>query len=222
MWRRRSSRPHRGRIRLDSNPSLGIAAGLYSPVMQVTGLTNFGGGLNGTSFGNYWFTTWQMSKTTRSGARGSIRSRQGSPFSGFVQISCSPPIETESSGSTRCRTFSSTGQRLAAGCSTGDLTPRALRQSVLGCTVKETVGRPAIFGVNIGLRLQEPASIQTELSGKLANLRTLGAPANLLRRSVISESDVGEPRANRDGVGSLQDRTNRRSRRCWHLRRAAA
>src|SRR5262245_18833888 len=44
---------------LGSDPSLGIAPGLYAPVIQVTGLTNFGGGLNGTSFGNYWFTTWQ-------------------------------------------------------------------------------------------------------------------------------------------------------------------
>src|SRR6202007_114995 len=38
---------------LGSDPSLGIAPGLYAPVIQVAGLTNFGGGLNGTSFGNY-------------------------------------------------------------------------------------------------------------------------------------------------------------------------
>lgn len=45
---------------LGADQGLGIAPGLYAPVIQVTGLTNFAGGLNGTSFGNYWFTAWQF------------------------------------------------------------------------------------------------------------------------------------------------------------------
>ena len=45
---------------LGADQSLGIAPGLYAPVIQVTGLSNESGGLNGTSYGNYWFTTYQF------------------------------------------------------------------------------------------------------------------------------------------------------------------
>src|SRR5262249_48955724 len=44
---------------LGTDNTLGVVPGLYAPVIQVTGLTSFQGGLNGTSYGNYWFTTWQ-------------------------------------------------------------------------------------------------------------------------------------------------------------------
>jgi hypothetical protein len=37
-----------------------VVPGLLAPVIPVTGLTAFQGGLNGTSFGNYWFTTYQF------------------------------------------------------------------------------------------------------------------------------------------------------------------
>ena len=44
---------------LGTDNTLGVVPGLYAPVIQVTGLTSLGGGLNGTSYGNYWFTTYQ-------------------------------------------------------------------------------------------------------------------------------------------------------------------
>jgi hypothetical protein len=44
---------------LGADNTLGVVPGLWAPAIQVTGLTAFGGGLNGTSYGNYWFTTYQ-------------------------------------------------------------------------------------------------------------------------------------------------------------------
>src|SRR5262249_9736968 len=45
---------------LGADNTLGPLPGLYAPVIQVTGFSPFQGGLNGTSFGNYWFTTYQV------------------------------------------------------------------------------------------------------------------------------------------------------------------
>src|SRR5262249_31754281 len=45
---------------LGTDNTLGPLPGLYAPVIQITNLTPFQGGLNGTSFGNYWFTTYQV------------------------------------------------------------------------------------------------------------------------------------------------------------------
>src|SRR5262249_48676138 len=45
---------------LGADNTLGVVPGLYAPVIQVTGLAPFQGGLNGTSYGNYWFTTYQL------------------------------------------------------------------------------------------------------------------------------------------------------------------
>src|SRR4029077_1482898 len=44
---------------LGADTSLGVQPGLYAPVIQVSGLTAFQGGINGTSFGTFSFTTYQ-------------------------------------------------------------------------------------------------------------------------------------------------------------------
>jgi opacity protein-like surface antigen len=56
----------------------------------------------------------------------------------------------------------------------GALTPRALRQYVVGAYVEDDFRATQNLGINLGLRY-EPASVPTEVHGKLANLRTLGS-----------------------------------------------
>jgi hypothetical protein len=56
----------------------------------------------------------------------------------------------------------------------GTLTPRALRQNVFGVYIDDDYRPTGNLSLNFGLRY-EPASVPTEVNGKLANLRTLGS-----------------------------------------------
>jgi hypothetical protein len=157
---------------LGSDPSLGIAPGLYAPVVQVTGLTNFGGGLNGTSFGNYWFTTWQMYDD----AFWSVGKHSIKVGFAFERIYSDFLLAANPNGVFRFNTLGDflVNRPASAQLQYGPLTPRALRQNVFGVYVEDDYRPIGNLSVNLGLRY-EPASVPTEVNGRLANLRTLGS-----------------------------------------------
>lgn len=157
---------------LGADPSLGIAPGLYAPVIQVGGLTNFGGGLNGTSFGDYWYTTWQMyDDIVWNAGRHSLKAGFA-----FERIHSNFLLAANPNGVYRFDTLADfLGNRpTSLQLQSGGLTPRALRQNVFGVYVEDDYRPAANLTLNFGLRY-EPASVPTEVDGKLANLRTLGS-----------------------------------------------
>ena len=157
---------------LGSDPSLGIAPGLYAPVIQVTGLTNFGGGLNGTSFGNYWFTTWQIyDDAFWSAGKHSIKAGFA-----FQRIHSDFLLAANPNGVFRFNTLADflVNRPTSLQLQYGALTPRALRQNVFGVYIEDDYRPTENLSMNLGLRY-EPASVPTEVNGKLANLRTLGS-----------------------------------------------
>jgi hypothetical protein len=157
---------------LGSDPSLGGAPGLYAPVIQVTGLTNFAGGLDGTSYGKYWFTTWQIyDDAFWSAGKHSIKAGFA-----FERIDSDLLLSASPNGVYRFNTLADflVNRPTLLQFQSGALTPRALRQNVFGAYVEDDYRPFGKLTVNLGLRY-EPASVPTEAQGKLANLRTLGS-----------------------------------------------
>lgn len=152
--------------------TLGVKPGLYAPVIQVTGLTPFQGGLNGTSFGNYWFTTWQFyddafwTKGKHSLKFGFSSERIDSNF----LLAANPD------GVFRFNTLTDflTNTPASFQFQYGILTPRGLRQSIFGAYIEDDFHLRSNLTLNIGVRY-EPATVPTEVNGKLANLRTLSS-----------------------------------------------
>lgn len=152
--------------------TIGVLPGLYAPVIQVTGLTSFQGGLNGTSFGNYWFTTWQFyddafwTKGKHSVKFGFSSERIDSNF----MLAANPD------GVFRFNTLSDflTNKPASFQFQYGTLTPRGVRQSVFGAYIEDDFHLRNNLTLNIGVRY-EPATVPTEVNGKLANLRTLSS-----------------------------------------------
>ena len=157
---------------LGSDLSLGIATGMYAPVIQVTSLTSFGGGLNGTSYGNYWFTTWQAyDDAFWSVGKHSIRSGFA-----FERIRSDFVLAANPNGVFRFNTLVDflSNRPASLQLQYGALTPRALRQNVFGVYVEDDYRPAGNLTMNLGLRY-EPATVPTEVDGKLASLRTLGS-----------------------------------------------
>jgi hypothetical protein len=157
---------------LGSDASLGAAPGLYAPVIQVVGLTNFGGGLNGTSFGNYWFRTWQFYDD----AFWSLGKHSIKGGFAFERIQSDFRLAANPDGVFRFNTLADflANRPASLQFQYGTLTPRALRQSVFGIYVEDDYRPAGNLTMNLGLRY-EPASVPTEVDGKLANLRTLSS-----------------------------------------------
>jgi hypothetical protein len=155
---------------LGTDPSLGIASGLYAPVIQVTGLTSFGGGLNGTSFGKYWFTTWQVYDD----AFWSVGKHSIKVGFAFQRIASDFVLAANPNGVFRFDTLADflVNRPRSLQFQYGTLTPRALRQNVFGVYVEDDYRPTANLTLNLGVRY-EPASVPTEVNGRLANLRTL-------------------------------------------------
>ena len=158
---------------LGADGSLGVAPGLFAPVIQVTGLTPFQGGLNGTSFGNYWFTTWQFYNDAFLN-KGIHSLKFG--FS-FERIQSNFLLAANPDGVFRFNTLSDflVNKPASFQFQYGILTPRGMRQSVFGVYVEDDVHVRKNLTLNVGARY-EPATVPFEVNGKLANLRMLGSP----------------------------------------------
>ena len=155
---------------LGMDQALGIAPGRYAPVIQVTGLSNEPGGLNGTSFGNYWFTTYQFYDDAFW-----VIGRHSLKF-GFSseRIDSNLLLAANPNGVFRFNTLAEfiTNKPASLQFQYGNLTPRGLRQSVFGAYLEDDFRMASNLTFNLGLRY-EPATVPFEVNGKLANLRTL-------------------------------------------------
>jgi hypothetical protein len=158
---------------LGADNTLGVVPGLYAPVIQVTGLTAFGGGLNGTSYGSYWFTTYQayddafLTKGIHSLKFGIA----------FERIDSNFLLAANPDGVYRFNTLSDflTNKPAAFQFQYGTLTPRGARQSVYGAYVEDDIRLKKDLTFNIGVRY-EMSTVPYEVNGKFANLRTLSSP----------------------------------------------
>jgi hypothetical protein len=157
---------------LGADPSLGIAPGLYAPVIQISGLSAFQGGLNGTSFGTFAFTTYQVYDDAF-WTHGVHSIKFGF---GMERIDSNFLVANNPDGLYKFNSLSDFLQNKPATFQFqyGPLTPRGLRQGVYGGYVEDDIRPRRNLTLNIGLRY-EPASVPTEANGKLANLRSLSS-----------------------------------------------
>jgi len=157
---------------LGLDQSLGVAPGLYAPVIQVTGITQFSGGLNGTSFGNYWFTTYQFYDD----AFWNVGKHSLKFGFSFERIDSNFLLAANPDGVFRFNTLSDflTNKPASLQFQYGTLTPRGVRQSVFGGYVEDDFRAARNLTLNFGVRY-EPSTVPTEVNGKLVNLRTLGS-----------------------------------------------
>ncbi len=157
---------------LGADSSLGVAPGLYAPVIQVTGLTSFAGGLNGTSYDNYWFTTWQVYDDALL-TRGIHSLKFG--FS-MERIDSNFLLAANPDGVFRFNTLSDflTNKPASFQFQYGALTPRGVRQSIFGGYAEDDIKLVKNLTINIGLR-DEVSTVPNEVNGKLANLRNLSS-----------------------------------------------
>ena len=111
--------------------------------------------------------------------RGSIRSQQDSPFK---RIHSDFVLAANPNGVFRFNTLPDflVNRPTSLQSQYGALTPRALRQHVFGVYIEDDYRPTETLSINLGLRY-EPASVPTEVNGKLANLRTLGSADYLFR-----------------------------------------
>ncbi|MCU1238833.1 MAG: TonB-dependent receptor plug, partial [Candidatus Solibacter sp.] len=158
---------------LGADNTLGVVPGLWAPVIQVTGLANFGGGLNGTSYGNYWFTTYQAYDDAFV-----THGRHSLKFGFQMQrIQSNYLLAANPDGVYRFNSISDFLQNKPASFQFqyGTLTPRGARQSAYGAYFEDDIRLRKNLTVNLGVRY-EPATVPYEVNGKFANLRTLSSP----------------------------------------------
>ncbi len=157
---------------LGADPSLGIAPGLYAPAIQVTGLTSLSGGLNGTSFGNYWFTTWQFYDD----AFWTIGKHSLKFGFSTERIDSNFRLAANPDGVFRFNSFSDflTNKPASLQFQYGILTPRGARQSIFGGYFEDDYRVTQNLTLKLGGRY-EPATVPSEVNGKFANLQTLGS-----------------------------------------------
>ncbi len=153
---------------LGADPSLGVGPGLYAPVIQISGLTNFQGGLNGTSVGTFAFTTYQLyddafwNKGIHSLKFGFALER----------IDSNLFLANNPDGLYKFNSLSDYLQNKPASLQfqSTPSTPRGLRQSVYAGYAEDDMRLRPNLTVNIGVRY-EMSTVPTEVNGELANLR---------------------------------------------------
>jgi hypothetical protein len=157
---------------LGADNTLGVVPGLWAPVIQVTGLTSFNGGLNGTSYGNYWFTTYQAYDDVF-WTKGKHTVKFG--FS-LERIQSNFLLAANPDGVYRFNSLSDflVNKPASFQFQYGTLTPRGARQSIFGGYLEDDIHLRANLTVNVGLRY-EPSTVPYEVNGKFANLRTLSS-----------------------------------------------
>ncbi|HLK62964.1 MAG TPA: carboxypeptidase regulatory-like domain-containing protein [Bryobacteraceae bacterium] len=154
---------------LGADSSLGVAPGLYAPVIQVSGLTAFQGGLNGTSYGTFSYTTYQLyddafwNKGIHSLKFGFALERIDS---NFVTANNPDGLYKFNSLSDFLQNKPATFQFQST-----PATPRGLRQSVYAGYAEDDLRLRPNLTLNVGVRY-EMSTVPTEVHGQLANLRS--------------------------------------------------
>ncbi len=157
---------------LGADTSLGVAPGLYAPVIQVSGLAAFQGGLNGTSYGTFSFTNYQAYDDAFL-TRGVHSIKFGFAME---RLDANEFLANNPDGLFKFNSLSDFLQNKPNSFQFqyGASTPRGLRQSVFAGYAEDDIRLRKNLTVNIGVRY-EFSTVPNEVNGKLANLRTLGS-----------------------------------------------
>nr|WP_281047443.1 TonB-dependent receptor [Terriglobus saanensis] len=162
---------------LGSDASLGPAPGLSAPLISVTSLTGFTGGVIGGSSVHYGFSTPQFTDDAFL-----IKGKHSLKF-GFLyqRIYSNMTFSNYNYGNF---SFTSLPNFLTNKPSTGTVTttnpvPINLRQNVFGAYGEDTWRVTRNLNVTVGLRY-EPASVLTAENGRLANIRDLTSTTQFL------------------------------------------
>jgi hypothetical protein len=160
-----------GPVSAGNDPSLGSVPGQNAPSLIVTGLTTFGGGVNGPSHYRFGWTSIQayddafLTKGIHSLKLGFAFERMQNNI-----LALSNP-----SGLYRFDTITNFLNALPTEFDAtlpGTTSPRNLRQNLFGAYVQDDIHMRPYFTLNVGLRY-EMTMVPTELNDKLSTLRNL-------------------------------------------------
>jgi hypothetical protein len=173
---------------LAKDPSLAAIPGEFASAVQVSGLTQLTGGVNGNSHTLYYWNSFQ-GYDDASWNHGSHSLK----FGGAVERMQSTRVHSGNpSGAFTFATLSNfltnNPQRFTADLA-GSLSPRALRQTLFGLYIHNDWRARPNLTVNMGLRW-EMVTVMTEVHGKLANLIHITDPTPHLGSPLISNATL--------------------------------
>ena len=157
---------------LGTDTSLGVAPGLYAPVIQISGLAAFQGGLNGTSYGTFAYTTYQGYDDAF------LTHGIHSLKFGFAveRVDANHFLANNPDGLYKFNSLSDflTNKPASFQFQYGAATPRGLRQSIYAGYAEDDMHLRRNLTVNVGVRY-EMSTVPYEVHGELANLRNQGS-----------------------------------------------
>jgi hypothetical protein len=162
---------------LASDLSLGFVPGLPVGALRVPGVTNFSGGKNGVSFYNFHWTTIQGYDDFAI-TRGLHSIKLGLAFERIRQNMLSATNPNGVFAFSSLANFLTDKPRSLTASPVGNITPRAVRQSVVGVYAQDDWRLRPNFTLNLGLRY-EIATVPTEVHGRISTLRNPTDPNSL-------------------------------------------
>jgi hypothetical protein len=162
---------------LASDLSLGFVPGLPVGALRVPGVTNFSGGKNGVSFYNFHWTTIQGYDDFAI-TRGLHSIKLGLAFERIRQNMLSATNPNGVFAFSSLANFLTDKPRSLTASPVGNITPRAVRQSVVGAYAQDDWRLRPNFTLNLGLRY-EIATVPTEVHGRISTLRNPTDPNSL-------------------------------------------
>jgi hypothetical protein len=162
---------------LASDLSLGFVPGLPVGALRVPGVTNFSGGQNGVSFYNFHWTTIQGYDDFAI-TRGLHSIKLGLAFERIRQNMLSATNPNGVFAFSSLANFLTDKPRSLTASPVGNITPRAVRQSVVGAYAQDDWRLRPNFTLNLGLRY-EIATVPTEVHGRISTLRNPTDPNSL-------------------------------------------
>ncbi len=155
-----------------TDQTLGPAPGLYAPGIQVSGLTSFGGGLNASGATTYGFTTPQFNDDAFL-TKGNHSLRFGGAFE---RIYANMEAQSTPDGLYKFGSLANflTNVPQSLQVQITPATPRDIRQNIYGAYFEDDWKAARNLTLVLGARY-EPASVPSEIAGKLSNLRSISA-----------------------------------------------
>jgi hypothetical protein len=181
---------------LVNDVSLGAFPGLPAPIVQVAGLTDFGGGGVGTITGDHvvWNSYQVYDDASLTKGRHSIKF--GFAFERMQSYLLVPSRATGRFKFGSLVDFLTNASAKFQGQVPGTLTPRRVRESLFGGYIQDDWRFRPNLTLNLGLRY-EMVTVPTELSNQLVNLRTF---------TTLPPGHLGSPYFNNPTVHNFEPR----------------
>ena len=154
---------------LATNLQLGFVPGLPAGGLRIPGVTNFSGGQNGASYYNFHWTSIQADDDFfLTKGRHSIKIGFALERIRNNMLSATNPNGIFAFGS--LANFLTDKPRILTASPPGTVTPRGIRQTIVGAYVQDDWRWRPNLTLNLGLRY-ETATVPTEVHGRLSTLR---------------------------------------------------